>query len=35
MKRSAGLRRRFNDIDRDKVLFWLCVALFAVALAIQ
>ena len=34
-KPAVNLRRRFSDIDRDKLVFWLAVALFAVALAIQ
>ena len=34
-KPVVNLRRRFSDIDRDKLVFWLAVALFAVALAIQ
>ena len=34
-KSAAPLRRRFDDIDVDKVIFWIAVALFAVALAIQ
>ena len=28
-------RRRFNDIDVDKCVFWLAVAIFAIALSIQ
>lgn len=34
-KPAVNLRRRFSDIDQDKVLFWICVALFGVAMAIQ
>ena len=34
-KPAANLRRRFDDIDVDKVVFWIAVALFGVALAIQ
>ena len=34
-KPAVHLRRRFDDIDRDKALFWICVALFAIAFAIQ
>jgi hypothetical protein len=26
-------RRRFTDIDQDKVLFWFCIAVWVAALA--
>jgi hypothetical protein len=27
-------RRRCTDLDPDKLLFWICVALFGIALAV-
>ena len=33
-KPAVNLRRRFSDIDQDKVVFWICVAIFAVALSV-
>ena len=32
-KPAVNLRRRFSDIDRDKVVFWIAVALAAVSVA--
>ena len=33
-KPAVNLRRRFSDIDRDKVVGWISIALFFVALEV-
>lgn len=33
-KSAAPLRRRFDDIDPDKVVGWIAVALFFIALEV-